>query len=84
MRRPPAVRLALALALVLAPSFRALAQAVVAAQPASTAPARDGKALKSLSLSDYGRWNRITSATISPDGKWMTYALQPNEGDATL
>ena len=42
------------------------------------------QALKVLNLPDYGRWNRITSTTLSPDGKWMTYAYQPNEGDATL
>ena len=43
-----------------------------------------GQALKVLNLPDYGRWNRITSTALSPDGKWMSYAYQPNEGDATL
>src|ERR1019366_2983921 len=43
-----------------------------------------GQALKVLNLPDYGRWNRITSTSLSPDGKWMSYAYQPNEGDATL
>ena len=42
------------------------------------------QALKVLNLPDYGRWNRITSTSLSPDGKWMSYAYQPNEGDATL
>jgi acetyl esterase/lipase len=42
------------------------------------------QALKVLNLPDYGRWNRITSTGLSPDGKWMSYAYQPNEGDATL
>jgi dipeptidyl aminopeptidase/acylaminoacyl peptidase len=44
----------------------------------------NAQALKVLNLADYGRWNRITSTGLSPDGKWMTYAYQPNEGDATL
>jgi len=42
------------------------------------------QALKVLNLPDYGRWNRITSTGLSADGKWMSYAYQPNEGDATL
>lgn len=46
----------------------------------STAPG----SLKVLTLADYGRWNRITSTALSPDGKWMSYAYQPNDGDATL
>ena len=42
------------------------------------------QALKVLNLPDYGRWNRVTSTALSPDGKWMSYAYQPNDGDATL
>jgi len=45
---------------------------------------RDPGALKVLNLPDYGAWNRITNTSISPDGRWMTYTLQPNDGDATL
>src|ERR1035437_8962804 len=44
----------------------------------------NAQTLKVLNLPDYGRWNRITSTSLSPDGKWMSYAYQPNEGDATL
>ncbi|MEP6762880.1 MAG: prolyl oligopeptidase family serine peptidase [Gemmatimonadaceae bacterium] len=43
-----------------------------------------GGGRKVLNLGDYGRWNRITSTGLSPDGKWMTYAYAPNDGDATL
>ncbi|MEP6780743.1 MAG: prolyl oligopeptidase family serine peptidase [Gemmatimonadaceae bacterium] len=43
-----------------------------------------GGNLKILNLADYGRWNRITSTGLSPDGRWMTYAYAPNDGDATL
>ena len=37
---------------------------------------------KALQLEDYKDWNRITSTAISPDGEWITYAYDPNEGDA--
>lgn len=39
---------------------------------------------KPLALEDYAQWNRVRETAISPDGKWMTYAYSPNEGDATL
>ncbi|MFO8173469.1 MAG: prolyl oligopeptidase family serine peptidase [Longimicrobiales bacterium] len=38
--------------------------------------------LKTLTLEEYGRWSRITEVALSPDGRWMTYAFSPNEGDA--
>jgi len=74
----------LALALIAAPSF-AFAQANTGT-PAQQGAAekKDPGALKVLNLPDYGRWNRVTATAISPDGKWMTYTLQPNDGDATL
>ncbi|NJD19742.1 MAG: hypothetical protein FIA95_10740, partial [Gemmatimonadetes bacterium] len=37
-----------------------------------------------LTLADYGPWSRITQVALSPDGKWMAYAHQPNDGDATF
>ncbi len=37
-----------------------------------------------LTLDDYGAWNRVTQTALSPDGKWIAYALQPNDGDATF
>ncbi len=37
-----------------------------------------------LSLEDYGDWNRIASARLSPDGRWMSYAHVPNDGVETL
>ena len=39
---------------------------------------------KILNLDDYTRWKRIESASISPDGNWVTYAYRPNDGDPTL
>jgi dipeptidyl aminopeptidase/acylaminoacyl peptidase len=37
-----------------------------------------------LTLDDYGAWNRIAQVEISPDGRWLSYALRPNDGDATF
>ena len=73
-----------ALALLLASSLQALAQSTtqVSAATPPAASSRDPK--KVLTLADYGRWNRVTQTAISPDGKWMTYAYQPNDGDVTL
>ena len=39
---------------------------------------------KVLTLDDYPQWRRVTATAISPDGKWMTYAYRPNEGNDTL
>lgn len=52
--------------------------------PNATAAPTDPTGKKILTLADYGRWKRITSTALSADGKWITYAYQPNEGDATL
>ena len=87
MRRSP-----LATALVLAALASPLASPAAAsaqrngahrhASPAATAPADTG--LRVLNVGDYGRWKRINAAELSPDGRWMTYAYAPNEGDDTL
>jgi dipeptidyl aminopeptidase/acylaminoacyl peptidase len=39
---------------------------------------------KPIALEDYAKFKRITGAAISNDGKWMHYAVSPNDGDATL
>ncbi len=44
--------------------------------------AANGK--KVLTLADYGRWNRIASTAIAPNGLWFAYAYTPNDGDGTL
>ena len=77
-------RSALALALLAFP-LPAFAQSDTGAPAQQSASARkDPGALKILDLADYGQWKRINSATISPDGRWMAYLLQPNDGDATM
>lgn len=39
---------------------------------------------KPITLEDYPKVKRITSTSISADGKWLLYTVTPNEGDATL
>ena len=61
--------------------FLLLVLLLIPASLTAQADAED-QALKPLSLEDYGQWSRITEATLSPDGRWMTYAYAPNDGDA--
>tara|TARA_R110000796_G_scaffold252627_1_gene389025 strand:- start:110611 stop:113349 length:2739 start_codon:yes stop_codon:yes gene_type:complete len=39
---------------------------------------------KPLTLDDYGQWNSIRNTSISPNGLWMTYSYNPNDGDSKL
>ena len=45
------------------------------AQGAAPAPATAG-ARKALTINDYSRWRSIEGAELSPDGKWVAYALR--------
>ena len=58
------------------------AQNAQTAAPATATKALNGK--KVLELSDYGKWKRIGSTALSPNGQWFAYAITPNEGDGTL
>ncbi len=49
---------------------------------ASASPLANGG--KVLTLDDYGRWSRVVSTAISPDGAWVSYGYRPNGGDDTL
>jgi len=49
--------------------------------PHQTAP---DTAKRALTLADYGPWSRINQVVISPDGRWLAYAKQPNEGVTTF
>lgn len=69
-----------ATALVLVPSFGAVAQTTAAVSGAPARASAPPNGTKVLNLEDYGRWNRISGTSISNDGKWMTYVLTPNEG----
>jgi len=83
-----AVTAALMLASVLALPSSAGAQAGRRQRQPRTAPAAAAdttpEGLKVLNVEDYGRWKRVNSADLSHDGRWMTYAYNPNDGDDTL
>ena len=84
VQRAPAI--AAACVLALAPAGMS-AQSSAAAAPTTatrTAPSGAATARRALTLDDYGAWSRITSTALSPDGRWLTYTYDPNEGDATL
>ena len=81
--RQPLAR-ALALVVIAAAQLPAQATTQVSASTPSAASSSRGDPKKVLNLGDYGRWSRVTQTAISPDGKWMTYAYQPNDGDITL
>lgn len=84
MRRNTSVRLASAFLLVAISTAPLVAQNSGAVTPQGAARPVDPGAKKVLGLPDIGRWNRIANAALSPDGKWMTYVITPNEGDGTL
>lgn len=39
---------------------------------------------KRLSHDDYAIWNTISGQQLSPDGQWMVYEVNPQDGDGTL
>jgi dipeptidyl aminopeptidase/acylaminoacyl peptidase len=83
------VVIAAAFAYVCAPLFVRAEQAgqvqqSVPAAGGATATAPIANGARPIALADYGRFRRITGASISADGKWMLHTVSPNEGDATL
>ncbi len=40
--------------------------------------------LKPLEIADILAWKNITYASLTPDGQWLVYQLQPNEGDSEI
>ena len=60
------------------------APAPLIAQQARAVTTAGAKGSKVLGLEDYGRWSRITGTALSPDGRWLTFTYQPNDGDATV
>lgn len=63
------------------PGLRNVSAPAAAAEDAAP---RNAEGRKILTLASYGEWNRITGASISPDGAWMTYTYAPLDGDAKL
>ncbi|MHB1224135.1 MAG: prolyl oligopeptidase family serine peptidase [Gemmatimonadaceae bacterium] len=83
-----AALVAAAVASLAAPAAVVAQTSVAPAAPVSlpatapaTATASNGRV---LSLADYGGWSRITGTALSPDGRWVTYAYQPNDGDPVV
>lgn len=81
--------LAMALGLVSGACLASPLELIAQSAPATTAASRPASSTGStarrvLTLADYGKWNRITNTALSPDGAWMAFAYQPNDGDATL
>jgi len=54
----------------------------IAQQSAQEAEAAEGP--KILNLEDYPLWSRVGNIALSPDGVWMAYSYDPNDGDSTL
>lgn len=62
-------------------AFTAAAAAALVTPSALDAQTASASTPRPLTLDDYGAWSRITQVQLSPDGRWMTYAYQPNDGD---
>jgi hypothetical protein len=43
-----------------------------------------GQAKRPVTFSDYDSWKAITGQTLSPDGKWLAYALMPQVGEGEV
>lgn len=63
----------------------ALAAVPAAAQTAgSSAAPQSSSGKQALQIADFDQWNSIRGETLSPDGKWVAYSLQPQAGDGEL
>jgi dipeptidyl aminopeptidase/acylaminoacyl peptidase len=77
------VAIASVLGIAMAAALPAQQNAAVAT-PQATSKSDPITKKKVLGLADIGRWNRIANSALSADGDWMTYVIQPNEGDGSL
>ncbi|MEA3247235.1 MAG: hypothetical protein U9Q74_13870, partial [Gemmatimonadota bacterium] len=64
------------------PIFRRLSLA--AAGLLSVATAAHAQSKRPLTQADWDRWESIASPTLSPDGKWAAYTVNPRVGDGTF
>src|SRR5688572_15610456 len=53
-----------------------VAQSAPASQAAAPQAPTPAGVKKALTISDYSKWRSIEGAEISPDGKWVAYALR--------
>jgi len=73
--RTPVLILASAMALALTPGLRTVPTAG-AQTPATAGSTARGR----VPASDYGKWESVTGAELSPDGKWVAYELRRVNG----
>jgi dipeptidyl aminopeptidase/acylaminoacyl peptidase len=66
------------------PHARQLASVLLLALPLGAPSAAAQDAPRPLDHDDYARWQRITDDALSRDGRWLTFVLQPGDGDPTL
>jgi dipeptidyl aminopeptidase/acylaminoacyl peptidase len=74
--------LSFSLTLCLTLSLAPMAVAQVAPRQGAIAPAATTK--RPIRHSDYDSWRSIVGTTLSRDGKWLLYAIQPYEGDGEI
>src|SRR5688572_28434193 len=62
--------------------------ALIALLPLAAAPLHaqgpSSSARKQLTQADYDLWRSIQGSTLSPDGRWITYTIQPLVGEGEL
>lgn len=78
----PTVAIAVAIALLAIAGFVTGPSPVHAGDDKPSWPSVSAQ--KVLTVDDYGRWSRVSDVSLSPDGRWMSHAVVPNEGDRTL
>lgn len=61
--------------------FRRARFSVVIALAAILPVVAEGQAKRPLTQADWDRWQTIAAPTLSPDGKWVAYTLNPRVGD---
>ena len=69
------------------PGFGLRVEAQEAPRGAATAPATHdttAQGLKRMTVDDYGLWRTVGNASLSPDGKWVTYSYTQRELDDSL
>ncbi len=49
-----------------------------------TVPIASQLSKRALKHSDYAGWKSVAGAQLSPDGTWVSFAINPQEGDGTL
>ena len=66
--------------------FFVLLMALAAASSLSALPviAQQGDSKRPLTHDDYDAWRRIQGQSISPNGEWVLYSANPQDGDGEI